>query len=100
MPVEAKSWGASTSGDTWTDLVPIKANVSSVILANKSFGAARVSMRIMKGATPFIVVPDDELPQGGSARLRLPAVVLETGDKLQVKSVGGVDWLASGAVTT
>lgn len=100
MAVVQISNGASTSGDTWTDLMTGAATVTSLVLANKSFGSARVSVRIMKGASPYLIVPEDELPQGASARLRLPAVVLEAGDKLQVKSIGGVDWIASGAEVT
>lgn len=90
------SRAASTSGDTWTDLVTGAAVVLAITLANKSFGTARVSMRMMKGSTPYELIPDDALAQGASARLALSRLVLEAGDKLQVKSVGGVDWVASG----
>lgn len=98
--VTQKSWARSTSGDTWQDLVPGAATVQAVTLANTSFGAARVSMRLLKGSTPYSIIPDDELPQGASYRFRNPSIVIEAGDKLQVKSVGGVDWIASGVQVT
>lgn len=90
------SRAVTTAGDAWADLVSGAAVVLAVTLANKSFGTARVSMRMLKGSTPYDLVPDDALAQGASARLAFSRLVLEAGDKLQVKSVGGVDWVASG----
>jgi hypothetical protein len=87
---------ASTSGDTWISLMTGPATVTSLVLANKTVGPSRVSVRINKGATQALLVPDDEIAHGGSSRLRLPSIVLEAGDSLQVKSIGGVDWTASG----
>lgn len=91
---------AATSGDTWASIVVGPATVTSLVLANKTVGPSRVSVRINKGATQALLVPEDELAHGGSSRLRLPSIVLEAGDTLQVKSIGGVDWVASGVTIT
>ena len=87
---------ATTSGDTWASIVTGPATVTSLVLANKTVGPSLVSVRINKGATQATIVASDQVAHGGSSRLRLPSIVLETGDTLQVKSVGGVDWVASG----
>ncbi|GAA5231740.1 hypothetical protein FOZ76_11675 [Verticiella sediminum] len=98
MALQQISRIVSTSGDTWADLVTGAATVTSLVLANKGITPSRVGVRIYKAnATSSLIVPGDELAGGASARLRLPAVVLEAGDKLQVRSLGGVDWTASGA---
>ncbi len=97
MALTQKSWGAKTSGDTWTDVVAEAATVGALTLANTSFGKAVVSVRLLKGATPYVIVPPNEIDANGSSRLRLPGIVVAAGDKLQVKSIGAVDWTASGA---
>lgn len=90
---------ATTTGDSWTNLIDVACTVTSLVLAARSMGESAVSVRIQKAdTTTAFIVPSDALPEGGSARLRLPSVVLEEDDKLQVKSTGQVDWVASAIV--
>ena len=93
---------AATSGNTWSNIMTGPGTVTSLILANKTVGPSVVSVRISKAspASTALIIPNDEIAHGGSSRLRLPSIVLEAGDTLQVKSIGGVDWVASGVTIT
>ncbi len=96
MALTQISRAVSTSGDVWTTLVSGAANVTSLTCAAKSAGISMVAVQLKKGANFYLVVPPEELPEGGAARLRIPPMVLEADDALQVKSIGAVDWTASG----
>jgi len=91
---------ASTTGDTWQTIITGPANVTSLTMSARSLGETRVAVALKKDDPPGIayIVPGDALREGASARLRLPSIVLEAGDELQVRSSGLVDWIAS-AVT-
>jgi len=86
----------STSGDTWTTLLTGPAIVTQVICAINAFGLCKVSLRLSKGSSSALIVPGDALPEGGSHRLRVGAISLAAGDKLEAKSIGAVDWTISG----
>ena len=96
MALEQKSYIGTSTGNTWLDLITGAATVTSLTLANLSLGDVSVAVQISKasGGSAYIV-PDHTLPMRGSSRMALPAVVLEEGDKLQVKSSSSVDWVAS-----
>lgn len=90
----------STSGDTWMTLVTgasAGTQVTQVTCASNAFGQAKVSMRFTKGSTSAVIVPGDALPEAASYRYRVGALTLMSGDKLEVKSIGSVDWTLSGA---
>lgn len=89
----------STSGDTWTTLITGASGgtqVTQVTCANSAFGQAKVSMRFTKGSASAFIVPGDALPDGRPYRFRVGALTLMSGDKLEVKSIGSVDWVLSG----
>ncbi len=86
----------TTSGDTWTDLISGPAIVTQAICANNGVGDAKVSLRFMKGSATANLVPGDILAFGASSRFRIGALSLASGDKLQAKSFGTVDWTISG----
>lgn len=86
----------TTTGDAWTDLMSGPSVVTQVICANTTVGDARVSVRLQKGSKTGVLVPNAILPEGGSYRFRVGAISLASGDKLQAKSSGSVDWTVSG----
>lgn len=85
---------AATSGGTWTDLVTVAGEVSSIIGANKSAGIGTAMIRMTMGGVTTVLVPGDEVREGGSVRLVQP-IVLAAGDKIQVASYGAFDWIAN-----
>jgi len=84
----------STSSGTWTDLVTVAGEVSSIIGANKSAGIGTAMIRMTKGGVTTVLVPGDDVREGGSVRLVQP-IVLAAGDKVQVASYGAFDWIAN-----
>lgn len=96
MALSSISRVVSSTDSAWTDLVVGPAIITSITMANTVQDDVVVSVRLMKGSTAALIVPNDILPEGGSYRLRLPAVVAESGDKLQVASSGKVDWILTG----
>ena len=94
-----------TSAGTWTDFISHAGagftTVTSIVVKNTIFGAARVAIRFAQsgGLTNELAGPE-ELSDGASYRFRLPAIRLKNGDKIQVNSLGGVDWTAGLEVTT
>ena len=89
----------STSGDTWQTLLAgssAGSQVTQVICSSNAFGLAKVSMRFTKGSSSVNIAPSDALPEAKGYRYRVGALALMPGDKLEVKSLGAVDWLLSG----
>lgn len=86
----------STSGDSWTTIVSGARTITSVLIASNTFSDAKVGLRVLKGSTATILVPDQLLPEAASYRFRVGALHLEAGDSLQGKSAGSVDWTVAG----
>lgn len=84
----------STAGGVWTDLVTAAGEVSSVIGANKSAGIGTAMIRVIKGSVTTVLVPGDDVREGGSVRLIQP-IILAAGEKVQVASLGAFDWIAN-----
>ncbi|KKO71852.1 hypothetical protein [Kerstersia gyiorum] len=87
---------ASVSGDTWTTITNLAGPVGALWFANTAMGSAFVSARIVAGSTLIRTLFDgEEIEEGGSRRMMDPDV-LSSGQSLQIKSVGGIDAIATG----
>lgn len=86
---------ATTSGNTWTTIVDAAGQAVALTAANRSYGDAEVSVRILGSNAATVLVPPELIPMGGSRR-KVPVTTLAAGEVLQVKSSGLVDWIASG----
>ncbi|CAK7070439.1 MAG: hypothetical protein KER_03099 [Kerstersia gyiorum] len=87
---------ASVSGDTWTTVTNLAGSVGALWIANTAMGSAFVSARIVAGSTLIRTLFDGEEAEEGASMRMLSPDALAAGQSLQVKSVGGIDVIATG----
>lgn len=107
MAITQISKVASTSGDVWTELIAhagaagTSTTLTSLVMASLSIGDAKIGVRLNKAVGGIkMIVPADTLAEGESYRLPTPGIILEPSDKIEVRSLGAVDWIASGVKQT
>ena len=90
----------SYTNDTWTDLVSDASIIASVIIANTDpANTITFEMRIDNGAGTELarLIPPSTIDLNVSQTLDLRAVVIETGQRLQVKALAaGLHFTANG----
>jgi len=86
---------AASAGWTWTDVFTGAGEVSSVMGANKSAGIGTVKICVVRGGVTTVLVPGEDVREGGSVRFVQP-IVLAAGASMKVASIGAFDWIANG----
>lgn len=87
---------AGVAGDAWTTVTNLAGSVGALWIANTAMGSALVSARIVAGSTLIRPLFDGEELEEGASRRMLSPDALAAGQSLQVKSIGGIDVIATG----